>query len=169
MPLLLAAIMSDQREPQTEATRKIRMLLSLENNPPFDQVVNSPGLVGKIVSFLDCFDFPQLQLEAAWCVTNIASGNEQCTAIVVNEGAIPRFVALLNTMYDDIKEQAIWGLGNIAGDSTALRDQVLQAGALRPLCNQIDGSTKLTMLRNATWALSNFCRGSPLPPMEIVC
>lgn len=162
--------MSDQRSIQTEATRKVRMVLSLENNPPIEQVLSSsPDLIPRLISFLDCYDSPQLQLEAAWCMTNIASGSSQCTAFIVQAGVIPSFVKLLETtMYDDIKEQTIWGLGNIAGDCSELRNLVLRHGALRPLCNQINESAKLTMLRNATWGLSNFCRGKPLPPMEIV-
>lgn len=163
--------MSDQRAIQTEATRKIRMILSLENNPPIERVLSSsPDLIPRLISFLDCYDSPQLQLEAAWCMTNIASGSSECTAFIVRSGVIPCFVKLLETtMYDDIKEQTIWGLGNIAGDSSEFRNLVLQCGALKPLCNQISYDfAKLTMLRNATWALSNFCRGKPLPPMEIV-
>ena len=30
----------------------------------------------------------------------------------------------------------------------------------RPLLQQLNAESKLTMLRNATWTLSNFCRGA---------
>jgi len=67
MPQVLSAIMSEQKEAQIEATRKIRILLSLQNDPPFDLVISSPGLITRIISFLDAFDTPQLQLEALVC------------------------------------------------------------------------------------------------------
>lgn len=64
--------------------------------------------------------------------------------------------------------QAVWALGNIAGDSPICRDMVLQHKALQPLLTQLRDNSKLSMLRNATWTLSNFCRGKPQPDFEEV-
>jgi len=64
--------------------------------------------------------------------------------------------------------QAVWALGNIAGDSPICRDLVLGHKALHPLLNQLRDNSKLSMLRNATWTLSNFCRGKPQPDFEEV-
>lgn len=113
--------------------------------------------------------------------------------------------------------QAVWALGNIAGDSAVCRDYVLNCNILPPLlmwvlylfsiylkcdhsasceiniiCRRkkhfcwrkglivslmiflfprlLTKSTRLTMTRNAVWALSNLCRGkSPPPDFEKVC
>ena len=64
--------------------------------------------------------------------------------------------------------QAVWALGNVAGDSPKCRDLVLSHGAMMPLLAQLTDNTKLSMLRNATWTLSNFCRGKPQPSFEQV-
>ena len=63
----------------------------------------------------------------------------------------------------------MWALGNIAGDSPICRDFVLQQGALRPLLALLGDSRKLSMLRNATWTLSNFLpRQTPQPDWNTV-
>ncbi|XP_022856301.1 importin subunit alpha-2-like [Olea europaea var. sylvestris] len=167
LPSMTTGILSNDSNLQLEATTQFRKLLSIERSPPIEEVIQS-GVVPRFVEFLTREDFPQLQFEAAWALTNIASGTSENTRVVIDHGAVPIFVRLLGSPSDDVREQAVWALGNVAGDSPRCRDLVLGHGALIPLLAQLNEHAKLSMLRNATWTLSNFCRGKPQPPFDQV-
>lgn len=162
LPQLVQMVNSTDPGQQLEAVVWFRKLLSIERNPPIQRVIDS-GVVPRLVECLSRSDRVDLQFEAAWALTNIASGTTDHTQEVIRHGAVNAFVQLLSSPSEDVREQAVWAMGNIAGDSTQCRDMVLQAGALRPLLNLCNEGAKITMLRNATWTLSNFCRGKPQP------
>lgn len=164
---MVHGVMGHDSSIQTEFTTQFRRLLSIERNPPIQEVIDS-GVVPRFIDFLKRDDNPALQFEAAWALTNIASGTSENTKVVIQFGAVPIFVRLLSSPNDDVREQAVWALGNIAGDSPPCRDLVLESGAMIPLLGQLQAQSKLSMLRNATWTLSNFCRGKPQPNFDRV-
>ena len=167
VPEMLQMLHSGDLKVQLQSVTKFRKLLSIERHPPIREVI-STGVVPTIVDFLKRDSQPQLQYEAAWALTNIASGTSDNTRTVIDAGAVPLFVQLLSSPSVDVREQAVWGLGNIAGDQPEYRDLVLHAGALPPLLSQLGGDSSLSVLRNATWTLANFCLGKPQPALELV-
>jgi hypothetical protein len=133
----------------------------MEAHPPVEGVLRS-GVLPRLVHLLAASPNPKLQFEAAWAITNIASTEH--TRVVVEAGAIGPLVAGMMSADADVREQCIWCVGNIAGDCASFRDAVLATpNVLAALLTNIQQPSTLALLRNATWTLSNFCRGKPSP------
>lgn len=54
------------------------------------------------------------------------------------------FVKLLRSPHTNVAEQAVWALGNIAGDGPKLRDFVIKAGIVQPLLELIRPDTEVS-------------------------
>ena len=46
---------------------------------------------------------------------------------------MPILIGLLQSPHEDVREQSVWALGNVAGDSPECRDYVLDQEMLMPL------------------------------------
>lgn len=151
---------------QMEAAHKLRELLSSERDSLVHEVLLR-GWVPHLLSWLKLREQPLLQVEALWALTNIAAGTVEHTHVLIKHGAVPTLVTLLDSPDEEVLEQAVWVLGNLAGEGVSARDAVLQAGALEPLLRCLDGTPKISLLRIATWTLSNLFDGQPRPVLDM--
>lgn len=154
---------SPNPETQLNAIQSARKLLSSDRNPPIDDLIHS-GILPILVESLKREDQPNIQFEAAWALTNIASGTSQQTQAVVSAGAVVLFLQLLNSKHHNVCEQAVWALGNIIGDGPGLRDYVISLNVVKPLLQFINPDIPITFLRNVTWVIVNLCRNKDPPP-----
>ena len=68
-------------EDQLQAVQTARRLLSSDRNPPIDELIKS-GILPILVRCLKRDENQMLQFEAAWALTNIASGTSAQTNLV---------------------------------------------------------------------------------------
>lgn len=160
LPNILNSLMSND---PVQATFMLRKLLSQDTNPPIMEVIQA-GAIPILVQLLQRTDNHILQFEAAWALTNVASGTSEQTAVIVEAGAVPIFIHLLRSPHEDVREQAVWALGNIAGDNPQCRNFCLECGIMEPLLQLLSQDIAISTLRNAVWCLSNLCRGKSPPP-----
>ncbi|PFX22118.1 importin subunit alpha-3-like [Stylophora pistillata] len=165
--IVVNASSQDPKE-QLGAVQAARKLLSKDRNPPIDELIES-GILPVLVKCLERDDNPSLQFEAAWALTNIASGTSEQTKAVVKADAVKYFMKLLGSPHQNVCEQAVWALGNIIGDGPTLRDFVIQHGVVAPLLKFVNPNVPISFLRNVTWVIVNLCRNKePPPPMETI-
>lgn len=133
----LKAVLVDpnaSEESLVEATRGFRRILSVEKNVPARELIDSgivPYLVRNLTVSSQTSSATTLIFESAWALTNIAS--TEYTIEVVKAGCISPLVQLLMHGDANIREQAAWCLGNIAGEGPELRDLVLEQNVIDSL------------------------------------
>ena len=167
IPTLAQKVLSNDSEELHHGLIGLRKLLSKEDQPPLQPVIDA-GVVPRLVQLISTSSVKKIQLEAAWCLTNLCSGTTQQTLYVIQNGAIKSFISLLSSDDADVVEQCVWGLGNIAGDSAQFRDMILKENGTAAMVKAITNASNINFKRNAVWALSNFCRGKPEPKFELV-
>uniref|UniRef100_H2YTX7 Importin subunit alpha n=1 Tax=Ciona savignyi TaxID=51511 RepID=H2YTX7_CIOSA len=146
--IVIGITQSSDEAQQFICTQNARKILSRERHPPISKMVEA-NIVTKLVEFLSWTHNPAMQFEAAWALTNIASGNSEQTTAVVNSGAVPSLIALLCNE----QKNAMWALGNIAGDGASMRDFVLKKGIVKPLVQLVtdDAPVMTTTPKNDTF------------------
>jgi hypothetical protein len=131
---------------------------SIEIGSPIQEIIDA-GIVPTIIQLIEIKGIPQVQYEAIWCITNIATGTQDQVQCLVDKGVIPKLINLMQTEGDNIKELAIWALGNIAGDSKVFRDIILLCNIIIVLLDLLVKTKNKEVLRTGCWLFRNLVSG----------
>ncbi|RUP11954.1 hypothetical protein BC936DRAFT_139924 [Jimgerdemannia flammicorona] len=128
-------------------------------------LVDPPATVKEFVIKGDCVDVlmqfisgtdPEEQLQATWCITNLAGGPaEICEKVLPT---VPYLISYLDGQNTALQDQAAWAIGNIAAEADNFREQLRANGALLPLSRLLNSADK-RLVQTVCFALSNLARG----------
>jgi importin subunit alpha-1 len=147
----------------------LRKCLSIQENTPIQEVIDM-NAVPYLINLINDDSNPHLQIEATWCVTNMATGTTIQTNSLVEKGIIPIYIKLLVKSNIHLVEQAVWGIGNIAGDCITFRDLLVANNAMAAfvaLYNKVK-MHNAKVKEQIIWAASNLCRLKPPPQINKV-
>lgn len=161
-----------------EGVTEFRRLLSAAKSPPIEKIVMNglTPIFAKLTNpenpiYARMADDNAVRIihEAAWVITNIASGTNSQTMSVIKTGVLDNLVKLLWLNNNQLQDQAVWAIGNIAGDCEKGRDAAINAGILEPFILLIEKEIareeqNIPFLRNLSWAFGNLNRGRDPPP-----
>jgi len=100
----------------------------------------------------------------------VAARTTEQTKEVVDNGAIPELIKLLESPHKEVQAEAVWALKNItADDNTNYRDMILHGGAIDPLIKITEEALaigNMEMVKQGNQTLSCLCRGKPVAKYE---
>lgn len=106
------------------------------------------------------------QVEAGWCITNIAAGTHN-HAMTVMKFVAPYLASYLTGDNYLLQDQSSWAIGNLAGDSQECRNLIRSQGVVAPLIKLMQ-SQHPSVVQSAAFALSNLAKESVEISREMV-
>uniref|UniRef100_A0A3B5AGW9 Importin subunit alpha-5-like n=1 Tax=Stegastes partitus TaxID=144197 RepID=A0A3B5AGW9_9TELE len=187
MEEIIRDVNSESREAQTRGCQAAK-LLSQECNPPLKEIIDA-GLLSRFVSFLSMDDEPALQFEAAWALTNIASGTSwhtqqdgsafrdvliECNVVPALLARIspdtpinvlsflqvlPSLIQLLHHSDKDILSDACWAISYLSDGDNDRIDVVVKTGIV-PRLVQLMNHEDLSVMTPSLRSIGNIVSGS---------
>lgn len=86
----------------------------IDKHPPLDMIVETGVVIPTLINLLSQSNSLQLQIESAWCLTNIACGEPRHVHYLISVGALQQLIdTVTTTQSTTLKDQALWAISNM--------------------------------------------------------
>mmetsp|Transcript_4433 Transcript_4433/g.6687 ORF Transcript_4433/g.6687 Transcript_4433/m.6687 type:complete len:525 (-) Transcript_4433:27-1601(-) len=129
------------------------------------------GYISVLVNLLECTSDHEIKKEAAWCIANMTSGDHFVTRSLVEYGAVEKLIRLIDPYKQDLLENVVWALANIAGDCQEFRDYVNSHNLIYELVGVFNSDCEVDdgVIKTCAWAIQNCVKNTRgLPDMQLV-
>lgn len=152
---------------QLQALRSLRKQLDNSGSFPQRLIYETPLSAGLIWAL--GVDFDEFQTEAAWCISNLTYETSQASLKLASDGAIGVLASHLHRV-DELGDNAVCALSNMASEGVLIRDLVINAGVIESVVGSITQCVKMPQdhLANRIWLLSRLVEVKPLPPTKAI-
>eukprot|EP00977_Amphora_coffeiformis_P009019 scaffold2043_cov166-Amphora_coffeaeformis.AAC.18 len=171
---------TNDMEQALQATRAVRCALVEQGTDQMIDFIIDAGLMKLLFHTLE---LPQqlnqsthdetivkLQIETAWCLTNMADNERGVSSILEFPGSLE--VAgrvLMESNFPAVRQQMAWFVGNLGGHDLVSRQRVRDdADIIEGLTRCIRGSPTVGILKNGLWAASHVIHGNQESDLEKV-
>jgi hypothetical protein len=143
----------------------IKKLVSLKENSPTQQLINL-GIIPELISLLDSSPL-EFQYESLRCLTDITSGTCDQTLNIITKDNLDKISKAMESPIEEIKIQSIWLIGNLALDSTKIRDILIDKKIFDKILLVLASTNNIKIIKQCTWTVIGFFRLRPKLSYEL--
>lgn len=131
------------------------------------QKVLDLNLSTNLIQFMKDKEQTHIQLEAAWCVAQIATGYRAQIQFLVSKGLFPALAIVLSSPHEVIFEQGAWIVANVAAEDYKYKNGMIEAMCHVMLIEKLGKAKEEKVVKYSVWALSNLFRGGEFQYLQM--
>lgn len=139
----------------------------LDENASIQDIIDF-NIIPYLLNHLNNSNYPQLNLEACWCIANICAGSRSSIESLVSKGLFEILPKILASPHEKIFEQGAWAVGNISVEDFRFKEMLLNYNLVEPLTLKIMKTDNQEVLTYTIWALNNLISGSQKESQTII-